>query len=345
VTALAVLRRRDQERYRAFGILLFFGNIVLLALATGWGRATAIESVYGQYPLRYVLMAVPALLVAYFAWELYAPAKFRAVFPSGLLIGMCLLLPLNTLNGLDWLYWFPDRDKALEQDLRAGASAEVLAERYQGLLLHWVEPDEIAGYMRILRDAAIGPFADMAMVPRSSDVTQAVSSAQGPAQLAASPIDSLGAAIQEIRYRESGASQVYLVWGIDGWQLAPQELFPPGTVVKGNLMHTPMVRVGDAFATKIRVPRGTKIDYGFLVPPQQGLAELIWPVWPAWDWNGDQGYQTVVSNNSITELHAPQTLTGYLFSIDFGRFLFFAIGIIFGVSIAIARISQMIGSQ
>ena len=345
VAALAVLRRGDQERYRALGLLIFFANIALLALATGWGRATAIQSVYGQYPLRYVLMAAPALLAAFFAWDLYGPTKLRAALPAGLFVVTCLLLPLNTLHGLNWLYWFPDRDQALERDLIAGNSAEVLAERYQGLLLHWVEPSEIAGYMRMLRAAGIGPFSHMTAVSaKSVDATPTGSPAPSrPVAQSVATNTAAAWAIQELRYSLPEAERLELVWGINGWLPAPPELLPAGTVIKDNLMHTPMVRVGDAFAVKIRVPSGTRLDYGFLALRKQSFADLIWPMLPAWDWNGDQGYRMIVSHDGVTETHASQAMAGYLFSIDFGRSLLFAIGALFGVSLAVTRIVQMIG--
>ena len=346
VAALAVLRRNGQERYRALAILIFFGNIVLLALATGWGRATAIQSVYGQYPLRYVLMAVPALLVAFFAWDLYGPSKLRALLPTGLFVGICLLLPLNTLHGLNWLYWFPDRDQALAQDLKAGYSAEVLAERHQGLLLHWVEPSEIARYMHMLREAGIGPFAQMTALPATSaDAAQTAMTAQTEPlpQPLATNADTPAWAIQEFRYRLPKAERLDLVWGINGWLPAPQELLPAGTVVKNNVLHTPMVRVADTFIVKLRVPAGTVLDYGFLAPRKQSIADVIWPVWPAGDWNGDQGYQMTISHSGITELHGSQAMSGYLFSIDFGRSLLLAISALFGLSLAGTRIKYMIG--
>jgi hypothetical protein len=343
--ARAVLRSRGQERYRAFGVLLFVANIVLLALATGWGRATAIQSVYGQYPLRYVLMAAPALLVAFFAWELYGPTMLRAIIPGGLCIAMCLLLPLNTLHGLNWLYWFSDRDTALERDLRAGIPAAILSERYRDLLLHWVEPDQIAGYMRMLRDAGIGPFAYLTADPiKPIDLSQDASPVPRPLQgrSVSEPTHTTASVVQEIRYTLPEEAQVYLVWGINGWRLAPEELFPAGTTVRDNVMHTPMVRTGDVLTAKIRVPAGTQVNYGFLMPRKPGLADMIWPVWSASDWSGDHGYQTIVSTNGVTSLQAPQAVRGYLFSIDFGRFLLLAIGIVFGVAVAIPYIQHMI---
>jgi hypothetical protein len=52
---------------------------------------------------------------------------------------------------------------------------------------------------------------------------------------------------QEIRYHTPEASEVFLVWGINGWNVVPEENRPAGTVVKNDVMHTPMVREGGTF--------------------------------------------------------------------------------------------------
>ncbi|MEO8340840.1 MAG: hypothetical protein ABI604_14190, partial [Nitrospirota bacterium] len=66
---------------------------------------------------------------------------------------------------------------------------------------------------------------------------------------------------QEIRYRAPGAAEVWLVWGVDGWQIIPDAARPPGTVLKSGKMHTPMVREGNIFTTTVRVPPGTELDF------------------------------------------------------------------------------------
>ncbi len=71
---------------------------------------------------------------------------------------------------------------------------------------------------------------------------------------------------QEIRYRIAGAEEVWLVWGMNGWQAIPEAARPPGTVLQDNkVMHSRMVREGDTFATTLRLPPGTKLDYKFLI--------------------------------------------------------------------------------
>ncbi|MDH4137090.1 MAG: GDSL-type esterase/lipase family protein [Anaerolineae bacterium] len=42
---------------------------------------------------------------------------------------------------------------------------------------------------------------------------------------------------REIRYHMPEAGEVYLLWGINGWAVVPQEIRPAGTVVKDLVMH------------------------------------------------------------------------------------------------------------
>ena len=212
----AVIRHTGHERLRAFGLLIFFGVVMVLALATGWGRATAIESVYGgQYQLRYVLMAAPVLLVSYFVWELYGAKRLRIAVCYALFVTMCFLLPANTLGGLNWLYWFADKDALLEQDLRNGTSPTLLAERHREILLHWEDPKKIDNLIRMLRDSGIGPFAYAGSEP--SDHRKP----EGPAVLVdgAAGLQTIGAlnhtlssVTGEIRHALTRGHTVYLVW-------------------------------------------------------------------------------------------------------------------------------------
>lgn len=82
---------------------------------------------------------------------------------------------------------------------------------------------------------------------------------------------------QEIRYHLPEAGEVFLVWGINGWTLVPEETRPAGTVVKNAVMHTPMIHQGDMFVAQVQVPTGTTIDYGFLITKSRsGTYVGIW---------------------------------------------------------------------
>ena len=338
VAVWAVIRHRDEERSRAIGVLVFFAGVALLALATGWGRATAIESVYGQYPLRYVLMAAPVLLVSYFVWELYGEKRLGILVRYGLFVAICFLLPGNTVHGLNWVYWFADRDALLEQDLRNGTSPTLLGERHRQILLHWEDPKKIEAFIRMLRDRGIGPFAN-AGADRSTPIVQEPA---GAAALIERParVQMIGAldhppssVTREIRYVLPRAHKVYLVWGFQDQQSESAGL---STGRKDELTYTEMIRERDVFAAKAAVPPGAKMTYGFLIPQKRGVVDRLWPAWPAWDWNDSKGYQLVAVQDGVTDIQAPLALQGYLFSVDFGRYVTLAIVLTFAMSAALA---------
>lgn len=100
----------------------------------------------------------------------------------------------------------------------------------------------------------------------------------------------------EIRYEMPHAEEVYLGWGINGWHAVPEELRPAGTKLYDGAMSTPMVRNGDSFVVKVRVPAGALINYGFWI----GRARTGETV-GLWDGNGypGWGYQTVARVNGV----------------------------------------------
>jgi hypothetical protein len=85
----------------------------------------------------------------------------------------------------------------------------------------------------------------------------------------------------EFRYRAPEAGEVFLVWGIEGWQAVPEKEQPPGTAVRNRVMHTPMVRRGSSFLANVEVESGVSVEYGFLVTKTCDGLEL--EVRPAWD--------------------------------------------------------------
>lgn len=109
--------------------------------------------------------------------------------------------------------------------------------------------------------------------------------------------------IQEFHYEAPEAGEVFLVWGIDGWNIIPQNFHPEGTIIKDKLMHTPMVREGETFLVQLVVPQGVKIDYGFLIT-KNNLGEEIQPVW-----DGEEGYQSTASRDNVIIQQASVTLT------------------------------------
>jgi hypothetical protein len=159
VAMLAVLRHQGAERQRALGILLCFGNLILFALAMGWGRAGAIPLM--GLPLRYVLLAVPLFCVIFFVWELYGSSRLRSLAQGGLLLAMVIALPFNTTLGLRWGDWYQQGMQAIEQDLLIGTSPALLAQHHRDFLIHWWSEDQLAAGIQMLHEANIGPFAQI----------------------------------------------------------------------------------------------------------------------------------------------------------------------------------------
>jgi hypothetical protein len=98
---------------------------------------------------------------------------------------------------------------------------------------------------------------------------------------------------QEIRYQLADAGEVFLVWGINGWQQVPESMRPKGTtVLKEGAMSSPMTREGDTFVAKVQVPSASIINYGLWITKTRGGEEI-----GVWDGNGypPSGYQWVAS--------------------------------------------------
>jgi hypothetical protein len=165
---LGALRSAEgEEHVRIAGLLAFLGAVAALALAIGWGRAGHVAAT-GRMPIRYTLFGVPGLCAAYFSLLLYGPRWLRGAGPACLALLMALLLPLNTLIGLQRRDWFGAGMAAFERDLAAGVSPELLAERHHAFLLHWDEELMVAG-TKMLHDAGVGPFVDLAREATARD--------------------------------------------------------------------------------------------------------------------------------------------------------------------------------
>ncbi len=71
---------------------------------------------------------------------------------------------------------------------------------------------------------------------------------------------------REIRYYLPDAGEVWILWGADGWQALPKEMWPTGTVTQEDgMMLTPMHNDGSYFTVMLQVPYQATIDYGFIV--------------------------------------------------------------------------------
>lgn len=158
VSPILVLRSKGLERQRALGIFLFLINAIVLAFAMGWGRATVVPT--AGFPLRYALLTVPALIIAYFIWELYELPKLRSLAQIGLLVGSLIVLPFNTKAGLEWRNWYTGVMDKVEHDILVGTPPALLAKRH-GNLVHWWDEARLTSALIMLKEAGVGPFSQM----------------------------------------------------------------------------------------------------------------------------------------------------------------------------------------
>ena len=103
----------------------------------------------------------------------------------------------------------------------------------------------------------------------------------------------------EIKYQNPVAGQVELVWGLNGWSLAPEEERPTGTVVEGDVLHTPMLKEEGIFVTRLQVAPGSVVDFGFLTTKDsQGEAVDVWVA------NGTDDYHVTVNQDTVQEIQS-----------------------------------------
>lgn len=109
--------------------------------------------------------------------------------------------------------------------------------------------------------------------------------------------------ILEIRYQNPVAAKVDLVWGVNGWTLAPEGGRPTGTLVEENIMHTPMLNEGGTFVARLQVVPGTVVDFGFLTTRDSRGNEV-----KIWEANGSADYQVMVNHNTVQKVQSQLAL-------------------------------------
>ncbi len=182
VVLLAVAARsRPEDRGKVFGLLLVLAGIAGLAFGVGRGRAALPDQ---STPARYALLAAPALIVTYFAWELYGPPKSRRWFQGALLAAVLLVLPWNIKSGFGWRDWYLDGMNRFERDLKGGVPLAELAPRHQQFLLHW-NLDTLKANMTMLHESGIGPFSELTNASRLAGLSSQPSHADQPTAMTA----------------------------------------------------------------------------------------------------------------------------------------------------------------
>jgi hypothetical protein len=106
-----------------------------------------------------------------------------------------------------------------------------------------------------------------------------------------------------VRYTSPTSGEVFLVWGMNGWSLAPEEDRPPGTVIEGSVMHTPMLEEEGVFVANVQVAPGTVVDFGFLTT-KDGRGEAV----EVWEADGADDYHIPVTQDSIHDVQSQLAL-------------------------------------
>ncbi len=71
----ALFKFKEAEFRRCLAMFLFLLGSIVFALAIGWGRAPSVP--FFGMPIRYVMLALPALMVCYFSWFLYGSQTLK----------------------------------------------------------------------------------------------------------------------------------------------------------------------------------------------------------------------------------------------------------------------------
>jgi hypothetical protein len=165
---------RPDERLRAAGLLAFLGAMALLALGVGHGRA-------GSGPeaglvIRYVTLAVPALLCLYYVWQLYGPPAVRPRVQAALCAFAGLLFLLNVPVAFKYGGSQYRIKAGFERDLRDGVPVYLLVKRHTPAI--HPNQDVLAESLRLLRRAGVGPFARLQDDPPFREVPLPVAPAR-----------------------------------------------------------------------------------------------------------------------------------------------------------------------
>lgn len=140
-----------------------------------------------------------------------------------------------------------------------------------------------------------------------------------------------------IKYVAPRAEKVYILWGLNGWQIPDQSLWPKGCDQKIGFPYCRMTKADDAFSITLRVPQGATLDYCFnLQVPSKNV--------DVWDTNGapHRDYHSVATEDGDaliipqpgtlpgTELPRPEQISWPSRLILFGTAGFF-VGIVGGI--------------
>lgn len=166
-------RAQPLERSRVLGLILFTGAVVALGLGIGRGRATLGEE--RLFSPTYVTLAALTLCAVYFACGIEHKPSNRFA-QAGLFMLMCLLLPFNFQDGLENGRRRSEQMGAFVQDLLAQTPPYLLAERHVSFLIPYQMKGQFVEWLRMLRDAGIGPYRYLPDDPTPQEIPFTIAS-------------------------------------------------------------------------------------------------------------------------------------------------------------------------
>lgn len=150
-----LFRIRGAAFRRAVGLLFVLSGNIFFAMAMGYGRGTMVPTL--GLPIRYVFLAVPALVICYGSWELYGKNQLAKFVQMALFFIMVFLLYKNTIKGLSWRNYYIRGTDAVANDIKKGVSATELVDHHQQFLLHWNKRMLLEGVLQ-LKHSEMGIF-------------------------------------------------------------------------------------------------------------------------------------------------------------------------------------------
>jgi hypothetical protein len=163
-----VLVTRPDDRIRALALLGFLASVAGIAFFVAWSRAClGSQAALG---CRFTVLASPVLCAVFFTVQLCGPRRL-AVGCQGVLLALVLLtLPTNIDQALESGRNMRTRTHRFLANMEKGLEPDELANRSR--ILHiFHPPEDLAEALRMLDDAAAGPFdpdfrASLPQVPR-----------------------------------------------------------------------------------------------------------------------------------------------------------------------------------
>ena len=157
--------REPQTRERLLGLAFVLVSAVSVPLAVGYGRAYLGDQ--GAIAMRYGLLTTPILLIVYFVWVSVGQRRFGSGPQWALLLLFLVMLVPLTDRGIHSGKNMRRFSDSFLCDLREGAPADYLAQRYGGLLfpgdpqiVEWVR-----AHLLKLHAQGIKPYDQLRMTP------------------------------------------------------------------------------------------------------------------------------------------------------------------------------------